>query len=141
MYIVLCLFESRMRCRQACDGHAERRAAHVVQTCEVAELHRRRFAAVFAADAAFEVFACAAAFEYRLADQLSHAVAVEDLERVVLQNALLEVPNEKNSETSAIWWAVTAARGTSIIVPTMYSRRSLRSAKTFSAVWSMMFFW
>ena len=28
MYIVLCLFESRMRCRQACDGHAERRAAH-----------------------------------------------------------------------------------------------------------------
>ena len=152
-----------MRCRQACDGHAERRAAHVVQTCEVAELHRRRFAAVFAADAAFEVFACAAAFEYRLADQLSHAVAVEDLERVVLQNAFLQVDrqelgdvvareaerhlrqvvgaNEKNSATSAIWWAVTAARGTSIIVPTMYSRRSLRSEKTFSAVWSMMFFW
>ena len=51
------------------------------------------------------------------------------------------VPNEKNSATSAIWWAVTAARGTSIIVPIMYSRRSLRSEKTFSAVWSMMFFW
>ena len=84
-----------MRCRQACDGHAERRAAHVVQACEVAELHRRRFAAVFAADAAFEVFACAAAFEYRLADQLSHAVAVEDLERVVLQNALLEVDRQE----------------------------------------------
>ena len=95
MYIVLCLFESRMRCRQACDGHAERRAAHVVQTCEVAELHRRRFAAVFAADAAFEVFACAAAFEYRLADQLSHAVAVEDLERVVLQNAFLQVDRQE----------------------------------------------
>ena len=64
MYIVLCLFESRMRCRQACDGHAERRAAHVVQACEVAELHRRRFAAVFAADTAFEVFAGSAALEY-----------------------------------------------------------------------------
>ena len=101
MYIVLCLFESRMRCRQACDGHAERRAAHVVQTCEVAELHRRRFAAVFAADAAFEVFACAAAFEYRLADQLSHAVAVEDLERVVLQNAFLQVDRQELGDVVA----------------------------------------
>ena len=51
------------------------------------------------------------------------------------------VPNEKNSATSAIWLAVTAARGTSIIVPTMYSILSLRSEKTCSAVESMICFW
>ena len=52
---MLLLIECSVCGRQACDGHAEGRAAHVVQTCVVAELHRRRFAAVFAADTAFEI--------------------------------------------------------------------------------------
>ena len=95
----------------------------------MAELYRRRFTAVLAADTAFELQTRAATFEHGLPNQLPHAVAVEDLERVVLQDALFEipsvicvrsfVPNEKNSATSAIWLAVTAARGTSIIVPTI----------------------
>ena len=87
---MLLLIECSVCGRQACDGHAEGRAAHVVQTCVVAELHRRRFAAVLAADTAFEVFAGSAALEYGFADQLAHAVAVEDLERVVFQDALLQ---------------------------------------------------
>ena len=135
----LFLLEGCVCGRQACDGHAERRAAHVVQARIVAEFDRRRFAAMLAADTALEHRALAAALEYGLADQLSYAVLVEDLERVVLQDALVEVdrqeladvvareaqricvrslvPNEKNSATSAIWLAVTAARGSSIIVP------------------------
>jgi hypothetical protein len=51
------------------------------------------------------------------------------------------VPKEKNSAVSAILSAVTAARGISIIVPTRYSMRSPRSAKTFSAISRMTFSW
>ncbi len=40
------------------------------------------------------------------------------------------VPKEKNSPTSAISPAISAARGSSIIVPTLYSTVSPRSAKT-----------
>ena len=46
---MLLLIECGVCGRQACDGHAEGRAAHVVQTCVVAELHPRRFAGVLAA--------------------------------------------------------------------------------------------
>ena len=41
-------------CREACDGHAVRRAGDVVQPDLVAELDGRRVAAVFAADAAVQ---------------------------------------------------------------------------------------
>ena len=95
MYIVLCLFESRMRCRQACDGHAERRAAHVVQTCEVAELHRRRFAAVFAANTAFERGFHLTSFLNGHAHELSNTVLVENGEGVVFQNSFVDVHREE----------------------------------------------
>ena len=40
------------------------------------------------------------------------------------------VPNEKNCASSAIWPAVTAPRGTSIIVPTRYFTLTRRSSIT-----------
>ena len=97
----LFLLEGCVGGRQACDGHAERRAAHVVQARVVAEFDRRRFAAVLAADAALEHRALAAALEYGLANQLSHAVLVEDLERVVLQDALVEVDRQELADVVA----------------------------------------
>ena len=95
MYIVLCLFESRMRCRQACDGHAERRAAHVVQTCEVAELHRRRFAAVFAADAKLQVRTGLTAQLRSHLHQLANAVRVQTSEGIALEDLVVVVGAEE----------------------------------------------
>ena len=43
------------------------------------------------------------------------------------------VPNEKNSASRATWPAVTAARGTSIMVPTRYSILTPWSVMTSSA--------
>ena len=43
------------------------------------------------------------------------------------------VPNEKNSAYSAIFWAMSAARGTSIMVPTRYRTGTPISAITPSA--------
>jgi len=43
------------------------------------------------------------------------------------------VPNEKNSASRAIWSAMTAARGTSIIVPIRYLTGTPISARTPSA--------
>ena len=56
---------------------------------------------MFAADAALEVLARAAALEHRLADELAHAVAVENLERVVLEDALLEVDGQELADVVA----------------------------------------
>ncbi len=50
---------------------------------------------MFAADAALEVLARAAALEHRFADELAHTVAVQNLERVVLQDALFEVDGQE----------------------------------------------
>lgn len=50
---LLFLAQCRVSRCQTCDRHAVRRATYVVQTCEVAELYRRRFAAMLAADTAF----------------------------------------------------------------------------------------
>ena len=75
------------RCKTR-DRHAERRAGDVVQSGIVAELDRARFAAVLAADAALEFGLYTAALEYGLAHELTHAVLIEYLERVVFQDAL-----------------------------------------------------
>ena len=95
------VLDSSLSSSQTCDRHTEGRAADVVQTDIVAELHARGVAAVLAADAALEHRALAAALEYGLADQLSHAVLVEDLERVVLQDALVEVDRQELADVVA----------------------------------------
>ena len=82
------------RCKTR-DRHAERRAGDVVQSGIVAELDRARFAAVLAADAALEFGLYAAALEYGLAHELTHAVLIEYLERVVFQDALFEIDGQE----------------------------------------------
>jgi hypothetical protein len=62
---------------EAGDGHAVRRAAHVVEAELVAELHRVRIAAVFAADAELDVGAGAAALGHGDLHELADAGLVE----------------------------------------------------------------
>src|SRR4051812_22671109 len=49
------LLDRRMRRRQPCDRHTERRAAHIIQINRVTKLHALGIAAVLAADAALEL--------------------------------------------------------------------------------------
>ena len=50
---------------------------------------------MFAADTALQILTRAASLEYRLADQLADTVAVQNLERIVLQNTLFEVDRQE----------------------------------------------
>ena len=132
--------ERRLRRRQPRHRHAEGRAAHVVEPDLVEELDRRRVAAVLAADAELEVRLRRAALRHRDLHQLADAGLVDRRERVLLHDLVLGVgaagtspsrratcrgvcvrslvPKLKNSADCAISSAVSAPRGTSIIVPT-----------------------
>ena len=78
--------DRRLRRRQSRHRHAERRAAHISQAGAVAELHRVRVAAVFAADAEFDVGASLAAFLDGDLHQLADAGLVDRRERILLHN-------------------------------------------------------
>src|ERR1700749_1034255 len=67
-----------LRRRQSRGEHAIRRAGNVVHSHLEAELDRRRFAAVFAADADLEFGIGFASFLDAHANQLSNAFAIED---------------------------------------------------------------
>src|SRR4029078_3691101 len=89
------LLERGLRRRQPRKRDAVRRAAHVVEADPVAELDRRRLAAVLAADAELDV-------RLRLpppldADphQVALALLVERLEGVPLEHTVLEVEREE----------------------------------------------
>ena len=106
---------------------------------QVAERDRRRVAAVLAADAHLQVRLGDAAALHGHLHHRADALPVQHLERIVLQDALLDVlgekhagivarvaehhlvrslvPKEKKSAASATRSAVTAARGISIMVP------------------------
>ena len=78
------------------DRHAEGRAAHVVEADLVAELDRRRVAAVFAADAALQVLrACCGPCCTAISHELADAADVERLERVALEDFLLQVVGQE----------------------------------------------
>ena len=129
--------------REAGDRHPERRAGHVVEPDARGRTRRGRVAAVLAADADLEVRAAPPGpAPTPMRDQLADAVDVErsangscgripvldvvaagtcpassrESPSVVCVRSL--VPNEKKSACSAIWSAHSAARGSSIIVPT-----------------------
>src|SRR5207247_11252759 len=85
------LLERGLRRREPGDGNAERGAGHVVHPRVVAELDRAGLAAVLAADADLEVAARPPAQAHGGLDQLADAFLVEDLEGVVLQDAVLHV--------------------------------------------------
>src|SRR5436190_23118432 len=85
------LAQRRLGRRQAGDRHAKRRATHVIHAHFVAEMDAVRVAAVFAANADFEVLvgfrpAAFTAFLDADVDQLADAVDVDRLERIDGQN-------------------------------------------------------
>ena len=84
----LFVFYNGLRRRQARDGHAERRAGHIVEAGSVAEFHRGRVAAVFAADAELESGLGLAAQLHRHFNQPADALLVNARERVVLEDLL-----------------------------------------------------
>ena len=125
---------------QSCHRYTERRARNVIQPDPMTEICRLGIAAVFAADAGVELGRVCGRARLRSALACSHAALVEGHKRIVPQNPLLEIlheepafgivprdaegglgqivgPDEKNSAYSASWSAMSAARGTSIIVP------------------------
>src|SRR5664279_3319085 len=84
-----------LRRRQAGSEHAEGRAGHVIEAELRAELDRRRFATVFAADPDLDRRTrLAALFDGHL-EQLPDALAIEYCERVLLQNALRKIGRQE----------------------------------------------
>ena len=86
-----------MRRREAGNGNAIRRARHVVEPQVMAERDRARLAAVLAADADFERRPHAPTLADAVADQAANAVLVEHLERIVEEDAAVEVRRQKPS--------------------------------------------
>src|SRR5258706_1010815 len=80
-----------MRRRESCDRHSERAAAYVVQPHLVAELYALGVAAVFAADAAFEVGLGLASQLDGHSHELAYAADIEGLERVAFEDFLFDV--------------------------------------------------
>src|SRR5262245_43097303 len=89
------LGQRRARGREPRDRQAERRAGHVVEAGLVAELDRAGVAAVLAADPDLQAGRHGAPASDSEPDQLAHALLVERLERVVRQEAALEVRGQE----------------------------------------------
>src|SRR3954468_5565318 len=81
--------------RQTRRQHTERRARYVVHADLVTELDRRRFAAVFAADANLQLRIGLAALLHAHANKLSYAFAIENGKRILLQDALAQVRRQE----------------------------------------------
>ena len=80
-----------LRCGEAGDRNPERAAADVVEPCVVEQVDALRVAAMFAAHTELEMLLHAAAALGTDAHELANAVLVDGLERVALQQTLLEV--------------------------------------------------
>ena len=78
------IFDGSLSSSQTGDRHTEGRAADVVQTNVVAELHARGVAAVLAADAQTQIVAGLAAIMGSHLDQLADADLIQMLERIAL---------------------------------------------------------
>src|SRR6266513_5576041 len=89
------LLERRLGRGETGDGHAERRAGHVVHAHTVTELYRRRLAAMLPADADLELGPRAPAQLDGQLDELADALLIEHLERVVPQDAVLHVERQE----------------------------------------------
>src|SRR5260370_2188491 len=75
--------QRRLGRRQAGDRNAERAATDVIQADLVAELDRVGIAAVFAADADFQVLSLTAAFVNAGFHQAAHSVSIDGLDRIL----------------------------------------------------------
>lgn len=87
--------EGSLRGGEARDRDAEGRARHVIEPDVVAELDRRRFAAVLTADAHRQVCVGGASALGADADELPDAVSIQYLERILWQDFLLYVVGQE----------------------------------------------
>ena len=138
---LLLVLDRGLRSGKSCDGDAERAAGDVRQANLVAEFDRGRVAALLAADAKLDVRAgLTAQFRCHLDKaanaglvQLGERIGLIDLTVIVGGKELTGVvageakvicvrsfvPKEKNTASLAMASAVSAARGISIMVPTL----------------------
>ncbi len=91
----LALSEGCARRRDPRDRHAERRARHVVEPGDVAELHGAGLTAVLAADPDLELGLGGPAAAHAEFDQRADALGIEDRERIVGQNAAVDVRRQE----------------------------------------------
>src|SRR5437762_1399089 len=87
----LARLDARLRRAEVRDRDHERRARHVRHAHLVTELHGRRLAAMLAADADLEIRTRAPPALDADLDQLADAFLVEDRERIVAQQAFLQI--------------------------------------------------
>ena len=78
-----------MRCRKYSYRHTVRRAGYIVQADLVAELDRRRIAAVLAADSEFDIGSCSFALRRSYLYQFAYAFLVKLRKRIRLEYLLL----------------------------------------------------
>ena len=84
-----------LRCGEAGDRHAERTAGNVVQTDFMAEGDGAGFSAMFATDTQSDIFAGGATLGDRDTDEFADAFGIENLERIVIVDAPLDVIAEE----------------------------------------------
>ena len=95
---VILLFHGCLCGGETCDRHAERRARCVVHANLGAELHRAGLTTVLTADTATEIGTNLATFLDGKLDETAHTLLVENLERVYLQDLLVEIDGQERSD-------------------------------------------
>ena len=105
---------------EACDRHPEGGAGHIGEPHVVAELHGRGIAALLTADAQLDIGTGLAAQLTGHLDQTAHAHLIQAGEGIgLIDLPVIVAGQEKNSASLAMSSAVRAARGISIMVPTL----------------------
>ena len=92
------------RCLRRCkpgNRHPERRAAHIVEPLLEAEFDGSRIAALLAADSDLQVAAGRTALLDRRLDELTDTGLINRLERISIEDALLEVVSEEPADVVA----------------------------------------
>ena len=86
---------------EACDGHTERRAASIVHANLSAELNRAGLTTMLTTDTATQVRTYLTTFLHSELDETANTLLVEHLERVYLQDLLVEVYRQERSDIVA----------------------------------------
>ena len=90
-----------LRGGQTCNGHTEGRAAGVVHAYLGAELHRAGLTAMLAADTAAQVGTYLATALDSILDEFADTLLVKHLERVNLQNLLVQIDGQEGGDVVA----------------------------------------
>src|SRR5437588_10933723 len=97
LLVAHCCAERGLRRRQTRDWHAEGRARNVIELGAVAEGHALRIAAVLAADAELDIRPRPATALSCNLDQRADAALIERHERIMLQDAALDVVRQESA--------------------------------------------